>query len=170
MLWQIEMHWRIFFRFSICICLDGFTAANCDPEICGSMKVSYPFLINNSQCGYPGFQITCRTDNSTGLLTPLFTAFLGKYSDEYLKGRPFKIMEIDYAGNLLVNSTSLKAQSCAGNTAKLFDLPPDGRFTISKSNKFVVVGCHAFGTYTYREWGEARCVSTCDLQSDPPYC
>ncbi|GLJ24130.1 hypothetical protein SUGI_0460310 [Cryptomeria japonica] len=170
MLWQIELYWTIVFRISICICLAGFTAAKCDPEICGSMKVSYPFWINNSQCGYPGFKITCRIDNSTGLLTPFFYAFLGNYTDEDRQGQLFKIMEIDYAGILLINSTSLKAHSCSGNTAKFFTLPEDGPFIISKSNKFVVVGCHTFGTYTYREWVEARCVSTCDFQSDPPYC
>ncbi|GLJ24129.1 hypothetical protein SUGI_0460290 [Cryptomeria japonica] len=145
------MHWEIVFRFSICICLMGFAAAKCDPEICGSVNVSYPFWINNSQCGYPGFQIICKKDNSTGMMAPLFEAFLGY---------------------LIINSTSLKVQSCKLNSSasSFFQPHNGGPFTISMSNKFVVIGCNTFGTYTYGNLGNGKCTSLCREQSDPQYC
>ncbi|GLJ24354.1 hypothetical protein SUGI_0464910 [Cryptomeria japonica] len=159
-------------RFLICVCMVGFTGAKCVPEKCGSMNVSYPFWIKNSHCGYPGFQVTCRKDPYSGILAPFFTAYSGNYTDEYLQGFYYRIIEIDYTGSLIINSSSIWAQSCISNsTASAYFQPPlGGPFTISMSNKFIVIGCNAVGSYTYGDWGEARCVSTCDSQTDPPYC
>ncbi|GLJ23197.1 hypothetical protein SUGI_0438250 [Cryptomeria japonica] len=171
MLLLMQIHWTFVFRFIVCFCLVGFAAAKCDPEICGSTNVSYPFWINNPDCGYPGFQINCTKDNSTGNLAPFLPVYVGNNINN-LTWAYFKIMEINYTGYLIINSTSVFAQSCDKRTSDevFFQLPPHGPFTISKFNRFVVVGCNGFGTYTYRSWGEVSCVTTCDSQSDPPYC
>ncbi|KAH9292240.1 hypothetical protein KI387_042573, partial [Taxus chinensis] len=49
----------------------------------------------------------------------------------------FEILQIDYSGSLIINSTSLKAMSCNGtdDAFVLFVLPPDGPFTISSVKK-----------------------------------
>ncbi|GLJ24113.1 hypothetical protein SUGI_0459930 [Cryptomeria japonica] len=170
---RTEMHCGVVVRFGVCLCLVSFTAAaNCHPEKCGSMSVSYPFYINNSDCGYPGFQITCSKSNSTGKLTTFFTGYLGNFTQKRLPAKDYKIMEIDYKGHLVINSTSIKTYSCdAKRGASNFFQPPNGGpFTISMLNKFVVIGCNSFGTYEFGEWGEAKCVSTCDSQTNPPYC
>ncbi|GLJ24133.1 hypothetical protein SUGI_0460340 [Cryptomeria japonica] len=154
------------------MCLVGLSAAKCDPEICGSMNVSYPFWIKNSDCGYPGFQIKCRKKRSTGMQAPFFTAYLGNHTDKFLPPHQYEIMKIDYMGYLMINSTSLKLQSCETNSSesRIFQPPNGGPFTISMSNKFVVIGCKTFGTYAYGNLGDVRCVSLCKPQSDPPYC
>ncbi|GLJ24087.1 hypothetical protein SUGI_0459370 [Cryptomeria japonica] len=174
MLLHTRTHGAVVVRFVICVCFVGFTAAKCVPERCGSMKVSYPFWIKNSDCGYPGFNITCMKDESSGIMIPFLPAYNGNSSTS-LTLTYYKIMKIDYMGYLNIDSTSLRAWSCKNDTANLqvFQLPPHGPFAISKSNKFVIVGCYAVGTYKYLKWGEARCVSTCYLrhpQVDPPYC
>ncbi|GLJ24105.1 hypothetical protein SUGI_0459770 [Cryptomeria japonica] len=172
MLLQMQMDFEVVLRSVICICLVGFTVAQCAPEICGSMNVSYPFWIKNSDCGYPGFQITCSKSNSTGNLTPFFTAYLGDFTQQHLPAYDYEIMEIDYKGHLIINSTSIKTYSCNRSTSasSFFQPPHGGPFAISMSNKFVVIGCNSFGTYEFGKWGDARCVSTCVFQSDPQYC
>ncbi|GLJ24108.1 hypothetical protein SUGI_0459860 [Cryptomeria japonica] len=171
------MNCGVVVRFVICVCLVGFSAAaNCHPEKCGSMSMSYPFYINNSDCGYPGFHIKCMKSNSTGELTPYFTGYLGNFTQNRLPAHRYEIMEIDYEGHLVINSTSIKTYSCEANrSATSFFQPPNGGpFTISMLNKFVVIGCNSFGTSTYNSdsynWGEATCVSACGSQTDPPYC
>ncbi|XP_059076360.1 wall-associated receptor kinase 3-like [Cryptomeria japonica] len=62
-------------RSVICLCLVGFIAAKCVPERCGSMSVSYAFWINNSDCGYPGFNIICKKSKYTGMFAPFFRAY-----------------------------------------------------------------------------------------------
>ncbi|XP_057855892.2 wall-associated receptor kinase 5 isoform X2 [Cryptomeria japonica] len=172
------MHCRLVLRCVICLCLVGFTAAKCHPEKCGSISVSYPFWINNSGCGYPGFEITCEKDKVTGMLAPFFYVNVGNYTDGKLKGNykdgflyPYKIMEIGYTGYLVIDSYYNYAWTC-NNTfgTTYFHLPSDGSFTISNSNKFVVVGCNTSGTYSFGDLGEVRCVAICDPQTDRPYC
>ncbi|GLJ24319.1 hypothetical protein SUGI_0464000 [Cryptomeria japonica] len=134
---QMEMHCRLLIRSVICLCLVGFIAAKCVPERCGSMSVSYAFWINNSDCGYPGFNIICKKSKYTGMFAPFFRAYA--------------------------------AESC--NESSIFFQPPNGGpFTISMSNKLLVVGCITFGSYAFKQWGDARCVSTCVSQNDPPNC
>ncbi|GLJ24122.1 hypothetical protein SUGI_0460050 [Cryptomeria japonica] len=172
MLLQTQMHCGWFVRFVIYVCLVGFAAAKCVPEKCGSMNVSYPFWINNSDCGYPGFQISCTMDGDTGKMAPFFRAYLGNFTQKLLPAHDYMIMEIDYEGHLFIDSSSIKTYSCEANrSASSFFQPPNGGpFTISMSNKFLVIGCNTVGTYTYKDWGEARCVSTCEYQTDPPFC
>ncbi|GLJ24099.1 hypothetical protein SUGI_0459520 [Cryptomeria japonica] len=146
---QSQMHRVIVVRFVICVCLVGFIAAKCVPERCGSMNVSYPFWINNSHCGFPGFQITCRKDEDTGMMVPFLHAYKGG-SYDHLIWDYYKIMEIDYMGYLTVNSTSLKTRSC-GISAELFQN----------------------GRYAYSTLAVGRCISLCYTprpQIDPPYC
>ncbi|GLJ24419.1 hypothetical protein SUGI_0466310 [Cryptomeria japonica] len=175
------MHCRVVARFLICVCLVGFTTAKCVPEKCGSMNVSYPFWIHKPHCGHPRFQITCTEDKYTGMLSPYFTAFranstglLGNFTDLVFDRISSKIfMDIDYEGHLIINSTLIKAVSCnddPNNGARnYFELPSGGPFTLSNSNRLVVVGNETFGTYSFGDLGEARCV-TMNLQSDQPYC
>ncbi|GLJ24245.1 hypothetical protein SUGI_0462300 [Cryptomeria japonica] len=82
------------------------------------------------------------------------------------------ILEIDYTGSLVINSFNIYAESCEANSsgASYYDLPSDGPFTISNSSRFLVVGCNAFGTYSFGGLGELGCVSKCDSQNDRPYC
>ncbi|GLJ24430.1 hypothetical protein SUGI_0466500 [Cryptomeria japonica] len=136
------------------------------------MNVSYPFWINSSKCGYPenDFQITCKEDEDTGMLTPFFRAAVLNSSDGFLYSHYFKIMKIDYEGHLIINSSSLRANSCDTQTTKRNLFWPYWSFTLSKSNRLVVVGCETVGTYSYGDMGEARCVSICASQSDQPYC
>ncbi|GLJ52454.1 hypothetical protein SUGI_1115620 [Cryptomeria japonica] len=167
---MLQMYCGVVVRFVISLCLMGFTAAKCVPEMCGSMKVSYSFWLQNSHCGFPGFQINCTKDED-GMMSPKLLTERGQdYSD--LSPVYYKILDINYMGHLVINSTSLKAQSCTDNTSKveLLQLPVNGPFAISMSNKFVVIGCNTIGTYRYNDWGEARCVSTCVSQINPPYC
>ncbi|GLJ24243.1 hypothetical protein SUGI_0462270 [Cryptomeria japonica] len=137
--------------------------------MCGSINVSYPFWINNDACGYPGFQITCG-DKDIGIpwLAPfLYGASSGNNSEPY-----DAILEIDYTGYLVINSFNIYAESCEANSsgASYYDLPSDGPFTISNSNRFIVVGCDTFGNYSFGGLGEVGCVSKCDSQNDRPYC
>ncbi|GLJ24426.1 hypothetical protein SUGI_0466420 [Cryptomeria japonica] len=182
------MYCRVALRFVICVCLVGFTAAKCVPENCGSMDVSYPFWINNSTCGHPDFQITCTEGEDTGMLSPYFTAF-GAYSSGFLASGfhssgflnnvidvsfdlySSKIMDIDYEGHLIINSSLINAYSCHPNIGarNYFELLSGGPFTLSNSNRLVVLGKETFGTYSFGDLGEARCV-TMNLQSDQPYC
>ncbi|XP_057855889.1 wall-associated receptor kinase 2 isoform X2 [Cryptomeria japonica] len=172
------MHCGVVIRFLICLCLVRFTVAKCYPQKCGSMSVSYPFWINNSSCGYPGFHITCQKDKVTGMLAPFFYVNVGNYTDGKLKGNykdgflyPYKIIEIGYTGFLVIDSYYNYAWTC-DNTfgTTYFHLPSEGPFTISNSNKFVVVGCNTSGTYSFGGLGEVRCVAICDPQTDRPYC
>ncbi|XP_057855883.2 wall-associated receptor kinase 17-like [Cryptomeria japonica] len=163
------MHCGVLVRFVICLCLASFTAGKCNPEMCGSINVSYPFWINNDACGYPGFQITCG-DKDIGIpwLAPfLYGASSGNNSEPY-----DAILEIDYTGYLVINSFNIYAESCEANSsgASYYDLPSDGPFTISNSNRFIVVGCDTFGNYSFGGLGEVGCVSKCDSQNDRPYC
>ncbi|GLJ24321.1 hypothetical protein SUGI_0464050 [Cryptomeria japonica] len=159
------------FRFSIYVCLVGFIAAKCDPETCGLMSLSYPFWVHNSDCGYPGFQIKCKKEKSTGILAPFLPVLLDT-NNNGLESTDYKIMEINYTGYLIINSSSLKAWSCEEkeSSVRTLQLPPKGPFTISMLNRLVVIGCHTFGAYTYDTWGDVTCVSVCVSQSDPPYC
>ncbi|XP_057858816.1 wall-associated receptor kinase 2 [Cryptomeria japonica] len=168
MLMQTQMHRGVLVRFVICFCLVSFTAAKCDPEMCGSMKISYPFWINNDACGYPGFQITCE-DKDIGI--PWLAPFL--YGTGVGNANPYDtILEIDYTGYLVINSFKIYATSCKANSsgASYYDLPSDGPFTISNSSRFLVVGCNAFGTYSFGGLGKVGCVAKCDSQNDRPYC
>ncbi|GLJ24112.1 hypothetical protein SUGI_0459910 [Cryptomeria japonica] len=171
------MHCVVVLRFVIYLCLVGFAAAaaaKCVPEKCGDLEVSYPFWINNPECGYPDFNVTCRKDNHTGKMAPFLPVDVANANaKEYLTRAYYKIMEINYSGHIVINSSSLKAFSCRQNEEahafKWFELP--GPFYFSKSNKFVVVGCDTIGTYTYGDKaGDARCVSSCGFQNDPLYC
>ncbi|GLJ24261.1 hypothetical protein SUGI_0462610 [Cryptomeria japonica] len=171
---QTQKHSGMLIRFVIWVCLVGFTAAKCVPENCGSMNVSYPFWINNSHCGYPGFQINCTQDEDTGIMA-LFIRVLKGNNESSPAPDYYKIREIDYMGHLTVNSTSLKSSLCETNTKiLLFTLPKEGPFTISISNKFVGIGCNTFAIYTYQEFGRAQCETICNSQidepSDEPYC
>ncbi|XP_057816850.2 wall-associated receptor kinase 3-like [Cryptomeria japonica] len=174
------MHCGVVARCLICVCLVGFTAAKCVPEKCGSMNVSYPFWIHISHCGHPRFKITCREDKYTGMLAPYFTAFRanstglrGDFTDVVFDRNSSKIMDIDYEGHLIINSSSIKAFSCdddPNNGARnYFELPSGGPFTLSNSNRLVVLGNKTFGTYSFGDLGETRCV-TMNRQSDQPYC
>ncbi|GLJ24248.1 hypothetical protein SUGI_0462340 [Cryptomeria japonica] len=178
MLMQTQIHCGVVLRFVICVCLLSFTAAKCQPESCGSVSVSYPFWINNSGCGYPGFNIACEVDKVTGMLAPFLYVNVGNYTDGKLKGNfkdgflyPYKIMEIGYMGYLVIDSFRNYAWTC-GNSfgTTYFNLPSDGPFTISNSNKFVVVGCKTSGSYIVEGWGEVKCTAICDPQTDRPYC
>ncbi|GLJ24322.1 hypothetical protein SUGI_0464060 [Cryptomeria japonica] len=144
MLLQMQMHCGFLLGFVICVCLVGFIAAKYDPEKCGDFEVSCPFWIHKPDCGYPGFNIICKEDEYTRMLAPFFRVYLRKNINEYFDH--YKIMEINYTGCLIINSTSLRANSCGANSSEIFFRPREP-FTISKSNKFVVIGCTAFGTY-----------------------
>ncbi|GLJ24241.1 hypothetical protein SUGI_0462250 [Cryptomeria japonica] len=130
------------------------------------MSVSYPFWINNSSSGYPGFDITCEKDKVTGMLAPFFYVNVGNYTDGKLKGNfkggflyPYKIMEICYTGYLVIDSYYNYAWMCEnvfGTT--YFDLPSDGPFTNSNSN--------TSGTYSFGGLGEVICVAICDPLED----
>ncbi|GLJ34716.1 hypothetical protein SUGI_0698620 [Cryptomeria japonica] len=149
--------------------------SQCNIQFCGSQNVSYPFWIDNPSCGYPGFQISCRekdNGNSSGLF--LEAGVNGTQTE-------FEILNIDYTGSLIINSTSLKAMSCSGNddASVLFELPADGPFTIASNNKFVVIGCRSKGSFrvyngNYNnevDGGEVICrTTTCLNQYDPEYC
>ncbi|GLJ23921.1 hypothetical protein SUGI_0454540 [Cryptomeria japonica] len=171
---SLQMQTQMHYGFLICVCLVGFTAAKCVPERCGSMDVSYPFWINNSDCGHPDFKLTCRESTLPGMQEkhPYFVAYRGDSTDDILGGYYYKVMNIDYEGHLFRNSSMIKVRSCKSNKIKrnYFQLPLDGPFTLSKSNKLVVIGCGTFSSYSYGKLGEARCVSICDSQSDKPYC
>ncbi|KAH9307579.1 hypothetical protein KI387_035490, partial [Taxus chinensis] len=148
----------------------GFSAAaTCQPETCGSMNVSYPFWINKSDCGYPGFQMVCKVDNSTGELA-LFLPAYKELNFTHIIRQDFPIMEINYTGDLIINSTSLKAHSCnfSTQTRKYFQL--DSPFTISASNRFVVIGCGTSGTYSYGKYGEVSCKPDCANFGGAAYC
>ncbi|XP_057855882.2 wall-associated receptor kinase 3-like [Cryptomeria japonica] len=70
-----------------------------------------------------------------------------------------------------IASTSCNTRTAANSSgASYYDLPSDGPFTISNSSRFLVVGCNAFGTYSFGGLGELGCVSKCDSQNDRPYC
>ncbi|GLJ24437.1 hypothetical protein SUGI_0466640 [Cryptomeria japonica] len=143
------------------------------------MNVSYPFWIDNHDCGYRGFQITCMKENSTGMLSPYFTAFRGNLTGfvtadpyKFLDVNSFKIMEIDYKGHLILNSSFIKSYSCDLGTSgarNYFELPSDGPFTLSNSNRLVVIGNKTFGSYSFGDLGESRCVSI-NIKSYRPYC
>ncbi|GLJ24427.1 hypothetical protein SUGI_0466430 [Cryptomeria japonica] len=180
---QMQMYCRVVLRFVICVCFLGFTAAKCVPEMCSSMNVSYPFWINNSDCGHPDFQIACTEDEDTGMLSPYFTAFgtfssglhtngiLDNVTDMSFDFNSSKIMDIDYEGHLIINSSSINAISCHSKfgSRNYFELRSGGPFTLSNSNRLVVLGNETFGTYSFGNLGEERCV-TMNLQSDQPYC
>ncbi|GLJ24104.1 hypothetical protein SUGI_0459630 [Cryptomeria japonica] len=169
------MHCGVLVHFVICVCLAGVaSAAKCVPEKCGSVNVSYPFWIKNSHCGYPGFQVICK-ENSTGMLTRYLSAYVANNTHRTLTKSYYKIREINYTGQMVISSRPLKAASCLGRQEGdgfvLFHLPSDGPFTISMTNRFVVVGCNTSGSYAYDNLGgEARCVAGCIFQNDPPYC
>ncbi|GLJ30071.1 hypothetical protein SUGI_0594650 [Cryptomeria japonica] len=105
------------------------------------------------------------------MMAPFHSAYQGNNFDTRARDY-YKIMEIDYTGYLIVDSTSLKTTLCQNNTTiVVFSLlPQPNLFIISMFNKFVIIGYHMVDTYAYGGWGEARCVSTCYPQSDPPYC
>ncbi|KAH9318606.1 hypothetical protein KI387_020375 [Taxus chinensis] len=117
-------------------------AAKCQPESCGSMNVSYPFWIDNSDCGYPGFQIKCKVVNSTGQPALFLTAF-EDYNATHVIPSDFPIMEINYTGNLIINSTSLKAYSCnfSTDTRKYFELLQRGHSPFPRPIAYCDYGC-----------------------------
>ncbi|GLJ24439.1 hypothetical protein SUGI_0466700 [Cryptomeria japonica] len=172
------MHCGVLVRFLICASLVGFGAAKCVPEKCGSMNVSYPFWIYNSHCGHPGFHINCTKNGDTGMASPYFTAFLSNsnVSSSFYSVwgiiDALKIIEIDYKGHLIINSSSIIAQSCNDDqnnvTRNYFELSSGGPFTLSNSNRLVVIGNQTYGSYSFGKLGEARCVTI--PQSDKPYC
>ncbi|GLJ24169.1 hypothetical protein SUGI_0461100 [Cryptomeria japonica] len=146
--------------------------AQCHPEWCGSQNLSYPFWIDNPSCGYPGFQVKCMEkengNSSRGRGLFLSAVVNGKEAE-------FEILEINYTGSLIINSTSLKAMSCDNtkDTFLQFKLPADGPFTISSDNKFVVIGCNSTGSFTLDETDSnagGSCKSACLNQYDPVYC
>ncbi|XP_057819828.2 wall-associated receptor kinase 3-like [Cryptomeria japonica] len=106
-------------------------------------------------------------------MAPLFTAYVGNFGRNHLSAHGYKIMEIDYKGHLVINASSIRAYSCntSISASSLFQLPLGGPFTISMSNKFVVIGCKSFGTYG-SDWGGASCISSCSAASlsNSPYC
>lgn len=180
------MHCGVLVRFVICVCLVGFTAAKCVPEKCGDLEVSYPFYIKNPKCGASAeashwdYSIACRKDRDTGMFAPFLEGF-GDY------GRSFRIVDIDYKGHLIIDSSFINVSSCNSSSParKYFALSEDSPFFISNANRMVVLGCNTFGTYSYwnvvwnssraAKLGEARCVSLCDQsnkpsQNHPPYC
>ncbi|KAH9307586.1 hypothetical protein KI387_035497, partial [Taxus chinensis] len=166
------MYWETG-RLLIWLWLVGIAAAICPPESCGSTNLSYPFWIHDVNCGYPGFQIKCM-ENSTGWLAPFLPASVQHNSSVDINN-DFEILQIDYSGSLIINSTSLKAMSCSGTDAAFvrFVLPPDGPFTISSVNKFVVIGCNSIGSFTVNNsntWRDGSCTSACLNQDDPEYC
>ncbi|GLJ24100.1 hypothetical protein SUGI_0459560 [Cryptomeria japonica] len=166
------MDCRVLVLSVICVCMVGFTsAAECVPEKCGNWEVSYPFYINNSDCGYHGFQINCTMDNSTGKMALFLPADIAVRDGDGTSTAYFKIMETNHSGYIVIDSSSLKASSCQqeADAFKRFHLP--GPFYFSMSDKFVVAGCNTTGNYTYGDRrGEARCISSCYPQIDPPYC
>ncbi|XP_057819829.2 wall-associated receptor kinase 2 [Cryptomeria japonica] len=190
MLLQTQMYCGVVVRFVTCVCLVGFAAAKCVPEKCGDFNVSYPFWINNSDCGYPGFNITCMKDADTGKMVPFLPVYNNTRKYDYINTRNYintrkydynntlayyEIREINYSGYIVISSRNLKAFTCMewgeADTFILFQLPMPGPFTISRSNKFVVVGCNSSGRFSYGEHGpQAICLSSCDSQSVPPYC
>ncbi|GLJ24136.1 hypothetical protein SUGI_0460420 [Cryptomeria japonica] len=138
--------------------------AQCNPEWCGSKNVSYPFWIQNSNCGLPGFQIKCMKNQNGN-----WSLFLGTFVNS--KEREIEILELSYVGYLILNSTDLKAMSCGGtdDAFVLFELPRDGPFTISCLNKFVVIGCKSKGSFNLKDGG-GKCESACLSQRSPNYC
>ncbi|GLJ24128.1 hypothetical protein SUGI_0460280 [Cryptomeria japonica] len=82
-----------------------------------------------------------------------------------------EILEMSYAGSLIINSTSLKAISCnnTDDASLHFTLPADGPFTVYSSNRFVVIGCRAKGSFSLKGGG-GGCQSACLTQYDPGYC
>ncbi|XP_057869847.1 wall-associated receptor kinase 2 [Cryptomeria japonica] len=183
MLLQTQLNCGVMARFLIFLCLVRFAAAKCVPENCGDFEVSYPFWINNPDCGlsYPNFQITCRKNKHTGILAPFLKGFVGN-DNKFLHRHYYRITEIDYKGHLIMDSSSIKAVSCDPRSIakQYFGLSTDSPFTLSNSNRLVVLGCGTFGTYSYVEtgwdWvldenlGDARCVSVCKPRTDQPYC
>ncbi|XP_059076338.1 wall-associated receptor kinase-like 9 [Cryptomeria japonica] len=113
---------------------------------CGRTTVDYPFWIKKPDCGYPGFQIICKKDEDTGKMPPFLPALVTNNTHRKLRTAYYKIWEIDYSGYMVINSISLRASSCPereeADAFVSFKLPPDGLFTISVSNMFVVAGCY----------------------------
>ncbi|GLJ24125.1 hypothetical protein SUGI_0460230 [Cryptomeria japonica] len=165
MLFRKQTGWEIGGVILICWYLAAPAVAQCNPEWCGSQQnVSYPFWISNPSCGRPGFQIKCsekENGNSSLFLGVLVNGTATK----------LEILEIDYAGFLIVNSTDLKAMSCnyTDDASVLLELPADGPFTIYTSNKFVVIGCSSTRSFTLN--GQlGKCEAACLNQQDPSYC
>ncbi|GLJ24134.1 hypothetical protein SUGI_0460370 [Cryptomeria japonica] len=159
-----QMAWDVVDLILICCYLATPAVAQCNPEWCGSQNVSFPFWISNSSCGLPGFQIKCIQKENGNRSLFLGTSVNSTETD-------LEIPEMSYAGSLVINSTDLKAISCNyTNDASLnFTLPADGPFTIYSSNKFVVIGCSAIGSFSLKAGGGA-CRSACITQYDPSYC
>lgn len=170
MLLQRQMHCGVVVRLVISLCFVGFTAARCVPEKCGDFEVSFPFWINNSDCGFSRyFHITCKEDRDTGTFAPFFKISAG-FISFFGKSKYYKIAEIDYTGHLIIDSSNISISSCERNQ---FFVLLSHSFTLSKSNRLVVFGCDTFGTYSYGDYGEAKCVSICspsDSQREQPYC
>ncbi|GLJ27419.1 hypothetical protein SUGI_0538400 [Cryptomeria japonica] len=124
------------------------------------MNVSYPFWIKDPTCGYPGFQIKCKSFGSQS--TPFLPTL----------GGDFEITDIDYGGHVVINSTSLKAMSCNGtdDASVLFSLSVEGPFTISSLNRFAVIGCRSVGSFSDSSSPVGRCQAACLNQYDPQYC
>ncbi|GLJ23870.1 hypothetical protein SUGI_0453590 [Cryptomeria japonica] len=112
--------------------------------------MSYPFWTVNPSCGYPGFGVKCiqEKQNGNGNSIRKLVPFLGVLVNA--AEMDLEILEINYTGSLIINSTDLKAMLCNGtvDTSVQFNLPADGPFTISSINKFVVIGCNARGSFT----------------------
>ncbi|XP_057819806.2 wall-associated receptor kinase 2-like [Cryptomeria japonica] len=169
------MHCGVVVRFVIWPYLVGFTAAaKCVPEKCGSMNVSYPFWINNENCGKhgKGFHMECKEDKDNGMMALSLPAHYNNKGMVSTRSY-YKVWDIDYSGNIVINSSSLKANSCLASGGEdafvVFRLALP--FTISMSNRFVVVGCSTSGSYDYDDLGgQARCVAGCASQSYSPYC
>lgn len=57
--------------FLLYLFLPIISATNCSISACGSLKIRFPFRLNENplSCGYPGFSLTCKTPHNNTILT-----------------------------------------------------------------------------------------------------
>eukprot|EP01018_Ginkgo_biloba_P003119 Gb_05073 [translate_table: standard] len=150
------------FLFLGILCLLILSDAQCrHPQTCGYLTIPYPFGIRGTSCSYsPEFDIICKENATfgTGLIPFLPTNF----SD-------FPILNIS-KDHLVINSSRFIALGCnsidVNPVYSQIQLPDEGPFTISSSNKFVAVGCSRFGFFQKdRKWIAGGCAPVCGLNT-----
>ncbi|XP_058106399.1 putative wall-associated receptor kinase-like 16 [Magnolia sinica] len=111
------------------------------PEKCGNVQITYPFGIGEG-CFLSGFEVNCNQS----------IPFLGRSNLQLLEILP---------GEVRINSTPFISSSFT-SFEHLIKLPKKSPYTFPvNSNKFIVVGCNAWGSISDSVTAINSCISIC---------